>query len=103
MYIKKFNESKEEEKITEVHCVIMHDSGGHIMEDECKCFYDVMKAADFMIKEVNDQYDTKFEPFFDNDGTRFFININENEDWEECILYLEENEIDIELISMPIE
>jgi chloramphenicol O-acetyltransferase len=105
MYIKKFNESNEEgkEKITEVHCVIMCDSGGHIMEDECKCFYDIMKAADYIIKEVNSEYDKDYESFYDEDGSRFFTNIDENEDWEECILYLEENEIELQLVSIPIE
>jgi hypothetical protein len=102
MRIKKFNESKDKE-ITEVHIVIMHDSRRNIMEDECKCFYDKMKAANFIINEVNSEYDQNFERFYDNDGSRFFLTIDENPDWEECLCYLNENEIDIQIISLPIE
>ena len=100
MRIKKFNES--EDRVIEVHCIIMHDSGGFVMEDECKCFYDKMKAANYLIKEINNEYEENFEPFYDDDGNRFFTSIEENEDWEKCLEYMRVNEIDIDIISVPI-
>lgn len=101
MKIRKFNESNNDE-IIEIHCVIVNDSFGYIMEDECKCFDVKMKAADYLIKEINREHDQKFEPFYDNDGSRFFTSLNENGDLERCFAFLEENKINITIISVPL-
>jgi hypothetical protein len=100
MRIKKFNESTGE--TIEVHCVITNDSAGYIIEDECKCFYEKMKAADYLIKEINRVHNTVYEPFYDSDGNRFFTFLNENDDLERCLAFLEENNIDINIISVPL-
>ena len=95
--IKKFNESKEEK----IWCVIMCDSGGFPMEESCKSFYNKMMAADYFIKYINYSEDTEFEPFYEL-GTRLFLNIDENKDWEKCISYCEANNLDISLLEIPI-
>lgn len=101
MRIKKFNESTTDETI-EVHCVITIDSDGYVMEDECKCFYEKMKAADYLIKEINRMHNTIYEPFYDSDGNRFFTSLNENDDLERCLDFLQENNININIISVPL-
>ena len=97
--IKRFNEDPKEE--VNIWCVIMHDHGGFIEEEHCKCFYNKMMAADYYIKMVNKSEDTEFEPFYESD-TRLFTNTDENPDWEECLSYVEEWELKIDIVEIPL-
>jgi hypothetical protein len=45
-------------------------------------------AVDFIIKYVNSRYKMEFEPFFER-GDRLFTEVDENEDWENCISWCE--------------
>jgi hypothetical protein len=58
-------------------------------------------AADYYIKMVNNSEDTEFEPFYESD-TRLFTDTSENPDWEECLSYVEKNELDINIIEVPL-
>ena len=51
-----------------------------------------MLAADHLIKYINDVEGQKFEPFFEGD-VRLFSSLDQNEDWEACELYCNENQI----------
>lgn len=51
-----------------------------------------MLAADHLIKYLNENEGQEFEPFFEDD-IRLFSSLDENDDWEECQLYCNENQI----------
>ena len=73
------------------------------IDDDIYAFTTEMLAADYLIKRVN-QFITdnksytpyqwrgtdkkEFEPFYDTDGSRFFLTIDENEDYELCLEFL---------------
>lgn len=92
-HIKKYNESKEEDKPKLVYVVLK--SG------ESFAFMNKMKAADKFIKLINGNYDTKFEPYYE-DGERLFTETDENPDFEKAIEYVAENEISIEILDIEI-
>ena len=102
MRIKRFNEKKEEEEIKEIWVVIITDSGGFVHESHTKSFKNEMMAADYFIKWVNLNEEKDFEPFYEGDN-RLFLEVDENPDWEECVEYCNDNEInEIEIVQIPI-
>ncbi len=102
-HIKKYNESKEEDKPKLVYFVLKFENG---FIDESFAFMDKMKAADKFIKLINEEYDTEFEPYYE-DGERLFVDADENPDFEKAITYLEENQekngISIEILDINLE
>lgn len=105
MKIKRFNESHSLQGIEDsdkIYAFIVMDNGGFIEEDESVAFHSMFDAVDYYIRWVNDSFDEDFEPMKDEDGTRFFTSVDENPDWEKCVEYAQENEINIELIQIPL-
>lgn len=104
-HIKRYNESKEDEnKPKLVYVVLKFDQGGFV--DESFAFMDKMRAADKFIKLVNEEYETEFEPYYE-DGERLFTETDENPDFEKAMTYLEENQekngISIEILDINLE
>jgi hypothetical protein len=79
-YIKEYKEVKEE--TTKVYVVILQDVGGNIVERFAFKLH--MKAADKFIKLVNDNYDTNFEPYYE-EGERLFTAVDENPDFLKAV------------------
>ena len=50
-------------------------------------FKNKFDAADHFIKCINKLFDQEFEPMKDEDGSRFFLDIYENPDYEKAIEY----------------
>ena len=114
MKIRKFNESYWKEmklkwdSSPKIWCVVtgIKDVNGIEMEYSpsshfsCHCFNSEILAADYIIQYVNYFHSQKFESFFDkDDGSRFFINVDENDDYINCLLYCQENDIDIKILK----
>lgn len=105
MKIKRFNESQDNEEIVYVVSYINeHSFSGD--KKFIKAFKTQMLAADYLIKFINDNYDTNYEPFYSSDNDRYFLSVDENEDFEKCLDFCDQNQIDIEicdtkLCSMP--
>jgi hypothetical protein len=97
--IKNFSESGEQ--TTKIWCVIIVDPdspfGIRSSYNHCPCFTSEMLAADHVIKYVNSRYDQKFEPFLDKNGDRFFADIDENEDYDDCLEYCKDEGIKIDI------
>ena len=93
MIIRKYNESYIT-KSEKSYFVIIHDLDDYFgvssVTSVC-CFPSEIMAADYVIKYTNYFYKTEFESFFEEDQ-RLFANIDENEDYENCLSYLRENE-----------
>ena len=109
MKIKRFNENFEiqnwNKKSKMIYCIIVSDISGFIedIEENNSAAYDnLLDAANHYIKWVNYFEDTEFEPMKDEDGTRFFTSVEENEDWEKCIEHVEESGLNIKLIEIPL-
>jgi hypothetical protein len=103
--IKRFNESSDIKSSKTIWCVLINDSDDYPMEDDCKCFYDQMHAADYYIEYINYYCEQKFETFFDEDGNRFFTSVEENEDFDEATLYVDSQGtdiIDITILEIPL-
>ena len=101
-YIKEYKEAKEEN--TKVYVVILFDIGGYV--EESFAFTSHMKAADKFIKLVNDNYDTNFEPYYE-EGERLFLNVDGNPDFEKAIDRVNErepnSEVSIEILDINLE
>lgn len=103
--IRKFNEGKDFNG-EDVFVVLITSNYGFV-EDDSRCFKDMMHAADYYIKWINHTYDKNYEPFFEN-GTRLFLTVEENEDFDDCFNWFEnvdEREkagFDIEIRDMKI-
>jgi hypothetical protein len=101
-YIKEYKEVKEQ--VTKVYVVILFDVGGFV--NESFAFTSHMKAADKFIELVNENYDTDFE-FYYEDGERLFSKVDENEDYEKAIQYVDErnesSEPNIEILDINLE
>jgi Fe-S-cluster-containing hydrogenase component 2 len=95
MIIKNF-ESHSSNGVIDVWCVLVgsEDWRGVNTVKCIGCYTTEMLAADRMIRYINRQYDEEFERFFE-DGTRLFASIDENEDYEKCITFCEENHISV--------
>jgi hypothetical protein len=64
-----------------------------------------MKAADKFIKLINEEYDTDFEPYLEDDEI-LFINVEDNPDFDSAIDYLNskiENGNGIEILEIELE
>lgn len=95
--LKSFNESSS----TKVWMVIVTDVGGFISEEQSKCFLKKIDASNFYINWINENYDTDFEPTSDENG-RYFINVDDNPNFEEAITFMDENDClngDIQIIE----
>ena len=101
-YIKEYKEVKEQ--VTKVYVVILFDVGGFV--NESFAFTSHMKAADKFIELVNENYDTDFEPYYE-DGERLFTKVDENPDYEKAIQYVDErnesSEPNIEILDINLE
>lgn len=107
MKIKKFNESEAKpfyysihgnqiNTYTKIYVVLVDSEGfGDVDEEECKSFFKKYDAIDYFIKWVNKEYDQDFEPMTDDNGNRFFSEIEENPDYEMAINFIEENDSSI--------
>ncbi len=106
MKIKKFNESITDDN---VYVVIITEVGGNISDSYSKCFDKEILAADYLIKWTNSYWEEKFEPFFEEDGTRLFISVDENPDYQKCLKLLNQKIEDgfhcddIQIVKLPIE
>jgi len=108
--LRKFNESANTD--TKVYTVVVCDVGGFVSEDECKSFTKLIHAIDYTIKYVNwcypeavqeyitmntsgedreEPYLDLFEPYFDTDGSKFFLEMDENPDYNNVIDMIENN------------
>ena len=100
-YIKEYKESKE---LGKVYVVILFDVGGYV--EESFEFTSHMKASDKFIKLVNDNYNTNFEPYYE-EGERLFLNVDENPDFEKAIDRVNErepgSEVSIEILDINLE
>lgn len=89
MRIKKFDDSE-----TYIWNITIEDEDG---DKYTTSFSSEMLACDHHIKYVNKVADQKFEPFLDDDGNRFFADIEENEEYDECLEYCSKNHINIDI------
>ncbi len=99
MKIKKFNESNSLDN--HVYLVYISYDGG-ISEEESICFDREILAADYLIKWINKIYGKNFEPFFEEDGTRLFLNISDNPDYQKCIEFKWGIDYYIKIIKIPV-
>ncbi len=101
MKIKRFNESISDNQV--VYCLILEDPFS-LSGDEVKatCFTSEMLAFDHLIKWVNLNFEKNYEVFFDSDGNRFFSDINDNEDLDECESFCEEEGVKYEVTESTI-
>lgn len=79
--IKSFNESAEN-KNEDIWIVWISRQEG-ASESEIRCFKTELLAADYFINWINHNYEKDYEPFFEN-GTRLFLTVDENEDYEKA-------------------
>lgn len=103
MKIKKFNESNYIGD--EIYCVIIRypDNMGFGYRSSIKAFSSELKAANYVIEFCNDSHQTDYEKFIDEDGSRFFVNIDDNEDYGNCISCLEEDDTTVEIVKLKLE
>ena len=105
MKIRKFNESWKKlsaswQEAPMIYCVVEHDenfNGNHYKR--LQCFSSEMMAADYLIKYINYFHNQKFEPYFDEDGNRFFSNVDENDDYGICCSYCDELQLGISVVE----
>lgn len=96
MRLKRFNESTSEQE--RVFIVVIGNPDSYFGSDNFyKCFTTFMLGADYVIKYINKKYSQNFEPYLDSDGNRFFLSVEENEDFERCLSYCDGENIKIDI------
>lgn len=110
--LKYFNESISGEGKIWAVIITSEDAMGQIgCGDYSMCFVDKLKAADYLIKYINKLIEQNvedmdfFEPFFEN-GSRLFLTVEENPDFNKAMEFLESKLGDwlltIELVELEI-
>lgn len=104
MIIRRFNESQEKDnKDATVYCVsYVNRHSFSDDENHIKIFTTRMMASDYLIKLINSEYETNYEPFYSSDNDRYFSSIDENMDFEKCLEFCSEKEIDIEIYDLKL-
>jgi hypothetical protein len=94
MKIRKFNEATSigETKVW----LAIYDDGEN---QNYRVFSSKMLACDFIIKITNDTSGKEFEPFFDDNGDRFFSSIEENLDYQTCLDFNDDHFVKVDVIE----
>jgi hypothetical protein len=93
MIIRKYNESYRTTS-DDVYFVIIYTNDDYFENESVSSicsFPNEMMAADYVIKHTNYFCQTNFEPFYEQ-NQRLFSNIDENEDYDNCLFYLKEKD-----------
>jgi hypothetical protein len=100
MKIKRFNESIERKG--EIWVALIYSIDFPDKVSFSSSFPKEIMAYDFIIKYTNSFFKTKFEPFFDSDKERLFVEIEENEDWDNCVEYCRIHDMKFDIVPSKI-
>lgn len=90
--LKSFNESLSQDEVYGVYFSSINESDFFKSSsiDKIKLFKTHIKAADHVIRYLNERYRQNFEPMFEGDN-KLFLKVEDNPDYKKALDFIKEN------------